>query len=183
MENILKEISEGRYLHEPPSRTTIRNLSNLFEEPPKRTEVERKKAWYKIGKIIWRGHKPKVHKESQIGARRTYEYYSIRKGDWMGPSCRQFSKMTKFKYQLELMFRGEEFVEGNSSLNRGNLEENRLTQDHVTLLEDITRAGTQSMGLEMDWVTELDADLPTADADLPTAGADMSFADSCSQLG
>src|ERR1043165_3898372 len=165
MENVLKEIGEGKYLQEPPARTTIRSFSNLFEEPSKRSEIDRKKAWYKIGKVLWRGHKPKLHKESQIGARRTYEYYSIRKGDWVGPSCWQFFKMTKYKYQLELMFRGEEFVEGNSSLNRGNLEESALAQDHVTPLEDVTSTGTQFMGLGMDWVTELDTDPPTSDAD------------------
>ena len=176
MEKTLKEIAEGKYLHEPPVRKAIRNLSELFEEPPKRSDVERKKAWYKIGKVLWRGHKPKLHKESQIGARRTYEYYSIRKGDWTGPNCRQFSKMTKYKYQLELMFRGEEFVEGNSSLNRGNLEESALAQDHVTPLEDVTSTGTQFMGLGMNWVTELDADPPTADADPPTADADPPIA-------
>src|ERR1044071_2234250 len=132
MEKILEELREGKYQSEPPQRKTLRNLSELFEEPPKRSDIERKQAWYKIGKILWRGHKPKLHKESQIGARRTYEYYSIRKGDWSGPSCRQLSKMTKFKYQIELTFRGEEFIQGNSSLNRGNLEEGNLTQDHVT---------------------------------------------------
>src|ERR1043165_8720860 len=175
MENVLKEIGEGKYLQEPPARTTIRSFSNLFEEPPRRSEIDRKKAWYKIGKVIWRGHKPKLHKESQIGVRRTYEYYSIRKGDWSGPSCRQFSKMTKYKYQVELTFRGEDFLVGNSSLNRGNLEENALTLDHVTSHENLTGAGTQSMGLGLDWVTELDADPPTADADPP-------FADILNQL-
>src|ERR1044071_10401540 len=121
MERVLTEISEGKYLHEPLQKKTIRNLSELFEEPPKRSDVEKKKAWYKIGKIIWRGHKPKLHKKSQIGARRTYEYYSIRKGDWSGPSCWQFSKMTRFKYELELTMRNEEFLVENSSLNEGNL--------------------------------------------------------------
>ena len=182
MEVTLEEIRSGKYRSNPPQRKTIGNLSELFSEPPRRSEVERKQAWYKIGKVIWRGHKPKLHKESQIGARRTYEYYSIRKGDWSGLSCRQFSKMTKFKYQLELAFRGEEFIEGNSSLNRGNLEERTSTQDHVTPLEDITGAGTQFMGLGMDWVTESDADPPTADADPPTAGADTPFAVVFSQL-
>src|ERR1044072_6962966 len=154
MEKILEELREGKYQSEPPQRKTLRNLSELFEEPIKRTEVERKQAWYKIGKILWRGHKPKLHKESQIGARRTYEYYSIRKGDWLGPIYRQFSKMTKFKYQIELAFRGEELLEENSFLNRGNLEDGGLTQDHVTPYEDIIRAGIQSMRLGMDWVTE-----------------------------
>src|ERR1044072_1938612 len=131
MDRILTEISEEKYLHEPSQKKTIRNLSELFEELPKRSEVERKKAWYKIGKVIWRGHKPQLHKESQIGTRRTYEYYSIRKGNWSEPSCRQFSKMTKYKYQIELSFKREEFIEENSSLNRRNLEESNLTQDHV----------------------------------------------------
>src|ERR1044072_4114511 len=99
MDRILEEIREGKYNHEPPKRNRIDNISNLFEKPPKRSEVERKKAWYKIGKVIWQGHKPKLHKESQIGAKRTYEYYSIRKNDWTGPSCQQLSKMTKFKYR------------------------------------------------------------------------------------
>src|ERR1043165_1217042 len=140
MEKVLTEIRDGKYLYEPPQRKTIRNLNELFEEPPRRSDTERKKVWYKIDKVIWRGHKPKLHKESQIEARRTYEYYSIRKGDWSGPSCRQFSKMTKYKYQVELMFRGEEFVEGNSSLNRRNLEERYLSQDHMNLHEKITEA-------------------------------------------
>ena len=68
MEKILKEIRDGKFLHEPPQRKNIRNLSELFEEPSKRLEVEQKKAWYKIGKVIWRRYKPKLHKESQIGA-------------------------------------------------------------------------------------------------------------------
>jgi hypothetical protein len=177
MERILKEISEGKYLHEPPRKTLIPGWSELLKEPPKQSDMDKKKAWYKIGKVIWRGHKPKLHKESQIGARRTYEYYSIRKGDWAGPSCRQFSKMSKYKYQIELALRGEEFEERNSSLNRGNLEEGNLSQDHVNSYENITGAGTQSMGLGMDWVTELDADPPTADADPPTADADPPTAD------
>src|ERR1044072_7644901 len=185
MEKILEELREGKYQSEPPQRKTLRNLSELFEEPVKRTEVERKQAWYKIGKILWRGHKPKLHKESQIGARRTYEYYSIRKGDWTGPSCWQFSKMTQFKYQVELALRGEELFEENSSLNRRNLEEGLLTQDHVTPCEEITRAGTHFIELEMDWITKLDANLltvnadpPTADTDSPTASANTPFANS-----
>src|ERR1044071_7851161 len=69
------------------------------------------------------------------------------------------------------------------------VERSVSTQNHVTPLEDITSTGTQFMGLGMDWVTELDADPPTADADPPTADADppmadavMPFANSYSQL-
>ena len=165
MEKVLTKISERKYLHEPPQRKKIRNLSELFEKPLKRSDIERKKAWYKIGKIIWRGHKPKLHKESQIGARRTYEYYSIRKGDWTGPSCRQFSKMTKYKYQIELLLRGEEFGEENSSLNRRNLKEDQPTQDQViNPTEDFTGADTHLTKLRWDWITEAGADSLTADS-------------------
>src|ERR1044072_5574962 len=147
MEKILEELREGKYQSEPPQRKTLRNLSELFEEPVKRTEVERKQAWYKIGKVFWRGHKPKLHKESQIGTRRTYEYYSLRKGDWSGPSCRQLSKMSRFKYGIELTMRGREFSEENSLLNEGNLEEPQLAQGNngTADLDEIFSAG-----LEMD---------------------------------
>ena len=57
------------------------------------------------------------------------------------------------------------------------MEEEGLTQNHVIPLEDITGAGTQFMGLGMDWVTESDANLPTADTDPPTADADPPTAD------
>ena len=65
----------------------------------------------------------------------------------------------------------------NSFLNRGNLEEEALSQDHGIPHEKIMGAGTQFMGLEMDWVTEIDADPSTADADPPTADADPPTAD------
>ena len=79
MDRILKEIHEGKYVQEPPKKTQIENISNLFEELPKRSETERKKAWYKIGKVLIRKHKIALHSESKVGARRTYRYYSINK--------------------------------------------------------------------------------------------------------
>src|ERR1044072_2497258 len=105
MEKILEEIKEGKYLYKLLQRKKIPNISSYWPDTPRKTEEERKKGWYKIGKVIWRGHKVQLHKESQIGAQRTYEYYSIRKGDWSGSSVRQFSKMSRFKYGLELTLR------------------------------------------------------------------------------
>ena len=81
-----------------------------------------------------------------------------------------------------MTLKGEELVEENSSLNRENLEKSLVTQNHVTPLEDITGAGTQSMGLGIDWVTGYDADPSTADADLLIAGAIIPFADIYNQL-
>ena len=53
MKKILIEIREKKYIHELLRRSRITNFSELIEEPSKRSKVERKKAWYKIGKIIW----------------------------------------------------------------------------------------------------------------------------------
>ena len=40
MEKILEEIREGKYLFEPPQKKALRNVSELFEEPIKRSDVE-----------------------------------------------------------------------------------------------------------------------------------------------
>jgi len=50
--------------------------------------------------------------------------------------------MTKFKYQIELTFRGEELVKGNSSFNRENLEDEVLIQDFVIPYEEVTSVET-----------------------------------------
>ena len=81
--------------------------------------------------------------------------------------------MTKFKYQIELAFKSEELLEGNSFLNKGNLKENQLIQDQmITLLEEIIGAGIQFMRLKMDWIIEYDADLSITNTDLLTADAE-----------
>ena len=41
----------------------------------------------------------KLHKESQISARRTYMFYNIAKGDWEGPSPREFRKLKKEQWE------------------------------------------------------------------------------------
>ena len=64
MEKILQEIKEGKYLHEPPQRKRIQNLSSYLTDISKKSQEERKKGWYKIGKVIWQGHKEQLHKES-----------------------------------------------------------------------------------------------------------------------
>ena len=52
MEKILKEIKERKYLHEPSQRKNIPNISSYWPEIPKKTDEERKKGWYKIGKVL-----------------------------------------------------------------------------------------------------------------------------------
>ena len=40
MDRTLKEIRDGKYLHEPPKRNKIDNISSLFEQHPKRLDIE-----------------------------------------------------------------------------------------------------------------------------------------------
>jgi hypothetical protein len=70
----------------------------------KKNTLQCKKDWYKVGKRLLNGKKlkKKLHQETKTGARRTYKYYRINKGDWNGPSARQLSKMTEEKFEEEL---------------------------------------------------------------------------------
>src|ERR1043165_5589003 len=102
MEKVLQEIQEGKYRLGPVAKRLAGNITDILLEPPKRSKNEQKKAWYKISKVLLRKHKLPLHAESKVGARRTYRYYTIGKGNWLGPSCRQFSKMTKYKFEIEL---------------------------------------------------------------------------------
>ena len=119
----------------------------FFLLPKKRKdEVKRKQQWYKIGKVIKRGHKVSLHRESKLAARRTYEYYSIEEGNWVDPSSRQFSKMVQSEFQQYLdarikvrdqvlldFFLEEMFeVEGPTSSSGGNmLESDGRLENHV----------------------------------------------------
>ena len=197
MEKILTEIKEGKYRHSAPVRKNILNITSYLPEIPKKSPEERKRGWYKIGKVLWRGHKLQLHKESQVGARRTYEYYSLRKGDWSDLSCRQFSKMSRFKYKVELTMRSREFSEENSSLNEGNLEESQLTLGSSDT-KDLGKIFSTGLGMneELGLMPIADPPMPTAalpmpnakgrtpnaESRTPNAESRMPFADSFSQL-
>ena len=70
-----------------------------------------------------------MHKETQIAARRTYQYYSKIKGDWDGPSPRQFSKMKKSKF-LDLL-KGRKEIEREILLTFSTLTQDHVTEDHA----------------------------------------------------
>lgn len=72
------------------------------------TRLEAKKKWYKIGEVLLRGHKLDLCKESKVGARRAYRYYSVHYGKWDGPSARQFSKVNQKKFEELLEKRSKE---------------------------------------------------------------------------
>src|SRR5262245_42861049 len=87
----------------------------------KKNDVGAKRHWYRLGKYLLNGNKLKMHPQSKVGARCTYRFYQVSKGDWNGPSPRQFSKMNKVSFELLL---GQRITESQGSdffLEGGNL--------------------------------------------------------------
>ena len=97
MNEVLRQIKEGKF-STPPS---IKIRYRPYPRTPQKTSIERKQQWYAIGKVICEGHKVKLHNESKLSAKRTYIYYQ-RKSGWDEPSPRQFGKINKTQFQLEL---------------------------------------------------------------------------------
>jgi hypothetical protein len=89
MNNILKDIDNGKYDGMPKERPD-KSINKKYQ---------RKKNWYKIGEVILWEHKVKLHKESQVAAQRTYNYYSVDHGNWEGPSPRELSKINKEEFE------------------------------------------------------------------------------------
>src|SRR6185369_11507669 len=143
MEKVLEQIKNGEFNKEPEPKKKAFFLSKAFNQTRPRQE------WYKVGKVITRGHKVKMHGESKRAARRTYEYYGILKGNWEGPSPRQLGKMIKSEYLEYLNARkrlAEELaeVEGPTSSRGGNM------------LEDVLQEVSRDLNMSSDWLTEWD---------------------------
>src|SRR5688572_15267795 len=95
MEKVLKEIANNKYKGPPPPQ----KQKFIFAPKQPKNDDDKKKKWYKIGKIIVLGHRPSLHNESKLAAKRTYLYYHINKGNWVGPSPRQLGKMRQSEFQ------------------------------------------------------------------------------------
>ena len=66
---------------------TENEIQNILKEIRRNPMIERlqnKKRWYKVGKHLLQGKKLRLHNETKVSARRTYQYYSKIKGDWDG---------------------------------------------------------------------------------------------------
>ncbi len=59
----------------------IQNILKEIRRDPMREKLQNKRRWYKVGKYLMQGNKLRMHKETKISARRTYQYYSKIKGD------------------------------------------------------------------------------------------------------
>ena len=65
MEQVLQDIKNGKY--------------KTKENPKRKKELENKKNWYKIRKVLVKGYNMKLHNSSKLVAKRTYNYYSVNK--------------------------------------------------------------------------------------------------------
>src|SRR6266542_1880640 len=111
------------------SLSDIKKMLKEIKDEPMRCRDQNKKKWYKIEKYLLNGNKMVMHKETQIAARRTYQYYSKIKGDWDGLSPRQLSKMKKSKF-LDLL-KGREEIERKILLTFLTLNQDHVTEDHA----------------------------------------------------
>src|SRR6266498_954499 len=111
------------------SLSDIKQLLKEIKDEPMRYRDQNKKKWYKIGKYLLNENKMVMYKETQIAARRTYQYYSKIKGDWDRPSPRQLSKMKKSKF-LDLL-KGQEKIEREILLTFSTLNQDHVTEDHA----------------------------------------------------
>ena len=76
----------------------IQNILKEIRRDPMKERLQNKKRWYKVRKYLLQGKKIKLHQETKVSARRTYQYYSKIKGDWDGPSPRKLGKMRKERF-------------------------------------------------------------------------------------
>src|SRR6266542_511313 len=123
-ENKLRQI-----LDKMKSLSDIKQLLKEIKDESMRYRDQNKKKWYKIGKYLLNGNKLVMHKETQIAARRTYQYYSKIKEDWNRPSPQQLSKMKKSKF-LDLL-KGRKEIERKILLTFLTLNQDHVTEDHA----------------------------------------------------
>ncbi len=63
------------------SLSDIKQLFKEIKDEPMQCKNQNKRKWYKIGKYLLNENKIVMHKETQIAAQKTYQYYSKIKGD------------------------------------------------------------------------------------------------------
>ena len=65
MDKVLKQIADGEFKHNP---TLTKKPVFMFASRKKITDEQRKQQWYKIGKVVKKGHKVQLHKKSKLSA-------------------------------------------------------------------------------------------------------------------
>src|SRR6266511_1448366 len=109
----------------------IQNILKEIRPDPMKEKLQNKKRWYKVGKYLMQGNKLKMHQETKVSARRTYQYYSKIKGDGDGPSPRKLGKMGKEKC-VDLL-KGREELEREILLAFSNEVQSHVMEGHVEI--------------------------------------------------
>src|SRR6266511_2827716 len=119
----------------------IQNILKEIRRDPMLERLQNKKRWYKVGKYLLQGHKIKMHKETKVSARRTYQYYSKIKGDWNGSSPRKLGKIRKEKFRD--LFKGREELEREILLAFSNEVQSHVMEGHEEMEYMICHRSTE----------------------------------------
>src|SRR6266498_2285475 len=123
---------------------TENEIQNILKEIRRNPMIERlqnKKRWYKVRKYLLQERKIKLHQETKVSARRTYQYYSKIKGDWDGPSSRKLGKMRKEKFWD--LLKGREELEREILLAFSNEVQSHVMEGHEELDHMICHGSTK----------------------------------------
>src|SRR6266498_1852900 len=119
----------------------IQNILKEIRRNPMKERLQNKKRWYKVGKYLLQGKKIKIHQETKVSARRTYQYYSKIKGDWDGPSSRNLGKMRKEKFWD--LLKGREELEREILLAFSNEVQSHVMEGHEEMEHMICHGSTE----------------------------------------
>src|SRR6266508_3876044 len=119
----------------------IQNILKEIGRDPMKERLQNKKRWYKVGKYLLQGRKIKLHQETKVLARRTYQYYSKIKGDWDGPLPRKLGKMRKEKFGD--LLKGREELEREILLAFSSEVQSHVMEGHVEMKHMICHGSTE----------------------------------------
>src|SRR6266498_4063007 len=119
----------------------IQNILKEIRRDPMKKRLQNKKRWYKVGKYLLQGKKIKLHQETKVSARRTYQYYSKIKGNWNEPSPRKLRKLRKEKFWDFL--KGQEELEREILLAFSNEVQSHVMEGHEEIEHIICHESTE----------------------------------------
>src|SRR6266542_5650662 len=123
------------------TKNEIQCILKEIRRDPMKERLQNKKRWYKVGKYLLQEKKIKIHQETKVSARRTYQYYSKIKGDWDGSSPRKLGKMRKEKF-CDLL-KGREELEREILLAFSNEVQSHVMEGHVKMEHMICHGSTE----------------------------------------
>ncbi len=122
------------------TKNKIQNILKEIRRDLMREKLQNKKRWYKIEKYLMQGNKLKMHKETKVSVRRTYQYYSKIKGDWDGLSPKKLGKIRKEKFWD--LLKGREELEREILLAFLNEVQSHVMEGHEEIEHMICHGST-----------------------------------------